>query len=247
VFGVVLITGVVLGAGTAAAAGARSSKPGVALTRRGTGDCARILQPGWEIAFAVEVSGGHTICVTHEGEQSAYYLDGRMAGRAYGADLRTFFGGLGRVDGREVVFGNLPSSASTMRLTFCKGQTLVLRPLNRDLRSTSARSSTLRGTATSSNNRPMRRAVRSTRRTRGRWHACAILPARPGRGSWIQDLGRGCRSESWWGVVARLVVGRGPTQISAWCPQTGHDCVEGTDRVAMGVDPTGPCVGHRYV
>jgi hypothetical protein len=129
---VVLIFVAAVGAALATTADAAAPKPGIALERTGTADCAKVLEPGSEITFAARVTGGHAICVTHQGEQFAYYFDGRKGGGADGPSFTAFFGGIGTVNGQLVVFGNIPPTASSMRLLFCKGQTIVLRPLNTD-------------------------------------------------------------------------------------------------------------------
>jgi hypothetical protein len=69
--------------------------------------------------------------VTRQDNQVAYSFDGKPGGGASGTTGGvTWFGSVGIIDGRLVVFGNLPTTASTVLLTFCKGPTLLLRPLN---------------------------------------------------------------------------------------------------------------------
>lgn len=110
---------------------AAKPEPGTALAGTGPGDCSTTAKPGAEVTFATRVTGGHTICVTQEGNSLDYYLDGVKGGGATGVSAGfTTLGGLGTIDGRVVLFGNLPPNASTLRLTFCKGPPLLIRPLN---------------------------------------------------------------------------------------------------------------------
>jgi hypothetical protein len=105
-------------------------EPGAALASTGSTDCTKTAKPGWDVTFAAQVTGGHTICVTRQGNDVAYYFDGKPGGGASGTAGVTTFGGIGTIDGRLVVFGNLPTTANTVLLTFCKGPTLLVRPLN---------------------------------------------------------------------------------------------------------------------
>jgi len=108
-------------------------EPGAALASTGPADCTKTAKPGWDVTFAARVTGGHTICVTRQDNDVAYYFDGKPGGGASGTTGGvTTFGGIGTIDGRLVVFGNLPTTASTALLTFCKGPTLLLRPLNQE-------------------------------------------------------------------------------------------------------------------
>jgi hypothetical protein len=106
-------------------------EPGAALASTGPADCTKTAKPGWDVTFAARVTGGHTICVTRQDNDVTYYFDGKPGGGASGTAVTTF-GGIGTIDGRLVVFGNLPTTASTVVLTFCKGPTLLVRPLNRE-------------------------------------------------------------------------------------------------------------------
>jgi hypothetical protein len=113
----------------------KKAEPGAALANTGPADCTKTAKPGSEVTFAAQVTGGHTICVTRQGSEVTYYFDGKPGG---GASITavSWFGGIGTVDGRLVVFGNLPTTlpagASTALLTLCKGPTLLVRPLNQE-------------------------------------------------------------------------------------------------------------------
>jgi hypothetical protein len=110
-------------------------EPGAALSNTGPADCTKTAKPGSEVTFAAQVTGGHTICVTRQGNEVTYSFDGKPGGGA-GVTAISWFGGIGTIDGRLVVFGNLPTTlptgASTALLTFCKGPTLLVRPLNQE-------------------------------------------------------------------------------------------------------------------
>jgi hypothetical protein len=112
----------------------KKPEPGAALAKTGSADCTKAAKPGWDVTFAAQVTGGHTICVTRQGNDVASYFDGKPGGLASGNAISTF-GGIGTIDGRLVVFGNiptLPTNAGTVLLTFCKGPSLLVRPLNQE-------------------------------------------------------------------------------------------------------------------
>jgi hypothetical protein len=111
------------------AGGASDPAPGIALKRTGTADCSTVMSGGSVLVLGVKVTGGHSICVTGLGEERSFYFDGRPGGGSSG-DATSQFGGIGTVKRRYVLFGFLPPSADSLRLTFCGGQTMVLRPLN---------------------------------------------------------------------------------------------------------------------
>ncbi len=111
------------------AGGASDPAPGIALKRTGTADCSKVMSEGSVLVLGVKVTGGHSICVTDVGEERSIFFDGRPGGGSSG-DVVSQFGGIGTVKRRYVLFGFLPPSADSLRLTFCGGQTMVLRPLN---------------------------------------------------------------------------------------------------------------------
>ena len=111
------------------AGGASDPAPGIALKRTGTADCSKVMSEGSVLVLGVKVTGGHSICVTDLGEERSIFFDGRPGGGSSG-DVVSQFGGIGTVKRRYVLFGFLPPSADSLRLTFCGGQTMVLRPLN---------------------------------------------------------------------------------------------------------------------
>ena len=110
-------------------AGASDPAPGTALKGTGTADCSKVMSAGSVLELGVKVTGRHSICVTVLGNERSFYFDGRPGGGSSG-DATSQFGGIGTVKRRYVMFGFLPPSADSLRLTFCRGQTMVLRPLN---------------------------------------------------------------------------------------------------------------------
>jgi hypothetical protein len=116
---------------------ARSARDhGVAFTSLGPADCTAVQRPGDAILLAVTVQGGHTICVTGRDNNSTSFLDGTQ--RATSSHVSQppvgtspTLSDLGVDDrGRPIVLGTLLDNVDQLRLTFCDGRRLTLRPLN---------------------------------------------------------------------------------------------------------------------
>ena len=120
---------VVASASAVSAVEAHKAQSGVALKVTGTADCSGSAKPGEEIALGVTVTGGHKVCVTHQDATWNFFFDGRLGGSSFGP-TSSFTGGVGTIGRRLVLLAGVSSPTTALKLTFCNGMTLMLRPLN---------------------------------------------------------------------------------------------------------------------